>query len=111
MPRLEGNAASVGVRSRIASLVVGQWWPLVAAGLAVLLTAPSLGAGLELDDYIHRAFLLDVNRSPLDIFGFLYGDEQYARTLIRDGLVPWWTLENVRIAFFRPLASLTLLAP
>ena len=33
-------------------------WPLVAAGLAIAVTIPSLWTGLVVDDYVHRAMLL-----------------------------------------------------
>lgn len=74
---------------------------------------PSLGIGLQLDDYIHRhiltgaSFSADLPRSRLDIFAFLDGDPVRTRRLIDLGLVPWWTLETVRVAFWRPVSALT----
>ena len=84
--------------------------PLYAAILAVLLTLPSLSAGLIIDDYFHKVVLqgkgaaLGIHRSQLDIFRFFDGD---IAQMMDKGLLPWWTYPGLKGAFWRPLTSLT----
>ena len=84
------------------------WW---AVALAALLPAPSLWGGLAADDYFHQLVLRGDPRapsiSPLDLFAFLPGDPAYTRRLMDLGVLPWWTLEELKITFWRPFASLT----
>ncbi len=86
------------------------WLALV---LALLATAPSLGLGLLLDDNGHKLFLqwhlafggpgfLDM----FDVCGRAGGPAEIAARIFA-GQLPWWTLSNLSIAFFRPLAVLT----
>ena len=79
--------------------------------LATLLVAPSIGAGLAADDYIHELALSQSGqipgfaRAPLDLFRFAGPDVN--PSLLADGVLPWWTDANVHFAFLRPLASAT----
>ncbi len=88
-------------------------WSLVAAIAGMALVVPSLGIGLQLDDYVHRALFIGTPyvspfvRSPLDIFGFLDGDAARTRRLVDLGLLPWWTLDTARLAFWRPVTAVT----
>ena len=82
------------------------------AVLAMLLCAPSLWLGLQLDDEFHRAALAQpelpqISRSWAELFVFIEGDEAMNRLAINMGFLPWWTHEGLRIAFFRPLTGLT----
>src|SRR5688572_9753374 len=81
---------------------------------AVLLAATSLGPHRALDDYVlaliarGRGAELGLDRGRLDLFTFTTGDAEGNRQLMDAGLMlPWWTDERLRIAFFRPLSSLT----
>lgn len=86
--------------------------PWHLAIIAMLLCAPALRLGWLLDDDFHRAALTrpDVpalSRSPTDLFAYIKGDEAANRTSMALGMLPWWSREDLRIAFYRPLTSLT----
>jgi hypothetical protein len=85
-------------------------WQL--ALLALLLCAPALWSGLQMDDYTHRASLtwpkgLEISRSPAKLFAYVAGDPKTNRRLIGLGGLPWWTPEGLRMSFCRPLAGLS----
>ncbi|MDD5328192.1 MAG: hypothetical protein PHY02_10340 [Phycisphaerae bacterium] len=90
-----------------------RFFPLYAAILAIILTLPSLRAGLIADDYHHKLLMSGSNSpirildSPIDMFRFFDGDPERIFKFKDSGFLPWWTYENVKGAFWRPLASLT----
>jgi hypothetical protein len=92
----------VGARSR-------AFW----IGSALLLASPSLFAGWVADDYLllissqERPRIAGLSLRPLDLFRFASADPRAARELMEQGVFPWWADLHVRLAFFRPLASLT----
>lgn len=100
-------------RHRLEPLLLARRLWLVVAGLAVLLTLPSLGAGLLFDDLHYKLLMQYSNsvitllRSPLDMFRLIDGDPEHNARLIDYGFLPWWTDPAVKGAFWRPLASLT----
>ena len=63
--------------------------------LAMLLVSPALWSGWQLDDFIHRYYLLGypdihgVTKSPLELFSFLDGDPSHNHDLMDTGLLPW----------------------
>ena len=81
--------------------------------LGVVLCISSLWLGLQNDDYILSLVLTDPpldpewTRSPADAFTFINGDEELIRYAIESGRLPWWTHPRLRLAFFRPVTSLT----
>jgi hypothetical protein len=81
--------------------------------LALLLLSPAIGTGWAADDYLHQSMLRDASgihgleRNPLDLFRFADGNSAAARSLIGQGVFPWWADLRARIAFFRPLSSIT----
>ena len=81
--------------------------------VGVVLTLPSLWAGLYLDDYVLWATasgasaLRDLFPPSLDMFAFIDGDPGRTRQMMDRGILPWWTFEAARLAFWRPLTSLT----
>ncbi|MCB9849512.1 MAG: hypothetical protein H6817_02270 [Phycisphaerales bacterium] len=87
--------------------------PFALALLVVVLTLPALRVGLEADDYFHRIHLLADDNFPnltgpaWDLFAFSYGDAERVHALMDRGIAPWWTLPNLKMAFCRPLSSLT----
>ena len=86
-------------------------WGCVVLGLALL--SPSLGTGLVADDYLHELMLRDdpglrgLHHGALDLFRFADGQPETARSLINEGVFPWWVDPRALLAFFRPLASLS----
>lgn len=86
-------------------------WVLVF--FAIVLGAPALWTGLQVDDYLARAILMrtpfaeEHYDGPLSMFNFVTGDAAQTHDLMDLGLLPWWTLENVRLRFFRPITVLT----
>lgn len=88
------------------------YWMLA---LALLLCAPALWVGLQLDDYFHWGLVTEQNpillthspASPFGLFSFLDGDPGRVLDLTNLGLLPWWTHPEVKYAFWRPLTELT----
>ncbi len=85
--------------------------PLGLAALAMLLALPSLWTGLMVDDHAHRAVFtnpsgLAVMMEPFDMFAFVEGEPERTRLLKNLGF-PWWTLDELRLAFWRPVTTLT----
>lgn len=86
--------------------------PLIAAVLAIVICAPSLWLGWVADDYILRVYFSDPpvypewSGSPLNAFGFFFGDEEANQRMMASGSLPWWTTPDFRVAFLRPLSSL-----
>ena len=85
----------------------------VAPWLGMLLTLPSLWGGWVIDDHYHRQVLLGSDRlqgilgSRLDLFRFFDGDPERTQRMMDLGIVPWWTVKDLRGAFWRPVTALT----
>ncbi len=82
------------------------------AALCALLVLPSLGAGWLLDDYQHQNVLAGriethAPASPYGLFAFIDGEPARVRAMVDAGVLPWWTLDDLRIRFWRPLTELT----
>jgi len=79
--------------------------------LVLALTAPSLWQGWVADDLIHRQLLLTWGLPALlkGLFVFVTPDKslQLMELSTDLGTLPWWTLDSLRIAFFRPVTVLT----
>ena len=86
--------------------------PIALAALAVLLTLPSLGAGLMLDDYYLQWAVRGSRDYPgivpgwFDLWRFFDGDPHRTDRLMDLGL-PWWTFREIKAAFWRPVAAAT----
>ncbi|HNC97676.1 MAG TPA: hypothetical protein PKW90_16210, partial [Myxococcota bacterium] len=87
---------------------------LVTLLTPLLLLSPSIFSGILADDWFHRGQLdpggrvLPEWRGPLfDLFAFFPDDPAIQTQLREDGVMPWWTQEDIGGIFFRPLASLT----
>ena len=46
--------------------------------------------------------LRDLFPRPLDMFAFIDGDPARTRRMMDRGILPWWTFEDARLAFWRP---------
>jgi len=85
-----------------------RYLPVILALIAMCLTSPALGVGLQFDDLLHQQFLLS-HPSPvttaMNLFLFLTPEQTPA--LIEQGQLPWWTHPEAKLAFWRPLSALT----
>lgn len=92
-----------------------RWWPSWLSGraavhasllAALLLSFPALFIGFFGDDFLHLAALAGkpVPGGPWDLFVFADGHPEHLWPLIRQGPMPWWTLPDVHLAFWRPLS-------
>lgn len=87
--------------------------PYLLALFAVILCLPALAGGLQLDDQLLRMRLKvipslpGVTGSPMDLFAFIDGDPTKTHAQMDVGSLPWWTLETLRISFWRPVAVVT----
>jgi hypothetical protein len=81
------------------------------AAFVALLTLPAIRLGLIVDDFVLQAVetgqgaRLGARSTPFDAFHFADGTN--AARLLDAGGVPWWASPELRLAFFRPLASVT----
>ena len=80
------------------------WVSLLAALLLVL---PTVWLGFMADDFGHLLVLegMQTTGSPYDLFRFTDGDPAALQPLVDRGPYPWWTLPELKLAFWRPLSS------
>jgi len=87
--------------------------PLFVAAVAVVLCISSLWLGLQNDDHVLRLVLSDPpldpewTRSPFNAFAFMDGDEELIRRAVEEARIPWWTHPELKLAFLRPVTSIT----
>ena len=99
--------------ARLRRLLEARWLAGAAALLSIAVMAPSLGAGLMMDDYMHRALFLERPLHPAGgpavthMFAFLKGDPELSRTMMDLGTLPWWALPTIEQSFWRPVTGLT----
>jgi hypothetical protein len=95
------------------ALLAHRYLPLWAAMFAIVLTLPSLRVGLLLDDHLHRAMLPGGPRyeglAPvlMNLFCFLDGDPHRTLQIMDHGVLPWWTVPEIKVMFWRPVSALT----
>ena len=83
--------------------------------LALLLVSPSVFTGLQLDDYYHWGLVTenslatpgDDSAGIFKLFTFLDGHPERTQVLVDKGMLPWWTLRDVKYMFWRPLSEIT----
>ncbi len=94
--------------SQIKDLLNSRYLIFLALLFAIVLSLPALwrGWGFE-DDIYHRAILLSSSLSEALRNLFVFLDPAATRAQMEVGVLPWWTLETTKIAFFRPIAVLT----
>jgi hypothetical protein len=87
------------------------WLRWLLIGVAVLLVVPTLFGGFSLDDYV-ILYQMDGPRdgewagsAPWDLFQWMRPAHNHR--LIDGNGMPWWTYENAKLAFFRPVSSWT----
>jgi hypothetical protein len=81
---------------------------------AILLALPSLFSPLLQDDVMHRSMvqrqLPGIRWGPTELYDFLGGPTRPAAALRDAGVLPWFTADDLKLRFFRPLSSATLVA-
>jgi hypothetical protein len=98
---------------RAPRLLGRPWLPRAAIVLALLLVSPALGVAPMADDYMQmarvdeRLHVPGFEYRPLDLFTFVSGDPKARAVLREEGVFGWWMAPDFRMAFWRPLSSLT----
>ena len=101
------------MRAVLSRWLSSPWAPALCVVLGVLLVAPALSVGFATDDHIHRVLsrshtgIAGLPSRPLDLFVFSTGSVRDNQALMDEGVFPWWTLKEARLAFMRPVASLS----
>ena len=91
------------------AVLTSRYWPLVVLALGIAFAAPTLWAGWGVeDDVMHRAELLSASLPEALAGLYVFLDPNRNVQLVSLDTIPWWALDTVRVAFFRPLAALTL---
>ena len=99
--------------NRLTALLASPRVGLLAVGIGVVLNLPSVPTGWYLDDLLHRAQFLDVgpmtDSSDMThrMYDFLSGDPEDIVTFKDLGVLPWWSEDELKIRFWRPLSSFT----
>lgn len=82
--------------------------------IAVALSASSLFSGYMGDDYMHHALLMKnppitppQDASLYGLFSFMGDDSKRTKELMNLGILPWWTFEEMRYSFWRPISEFT----
>jgi len=107
------TSSGAAFKSFIPTILTHRFFPFTVAILAIILTLPSLKAGLCVDDYHHKLLMdgsdspIKLLDSPIDMFRFINGDPQRTAEIMDYGFFPWWTYERIKGAFWRPLTSIT----
>ena len=123
---LVGEKTPKTISSQVAWLLAWRWWPGVLALTAIVVSLPALRTGLLNDDYYQHALLAGSSESldrlaraglMPDGAGHLstalshqfatVDPERNLQQLKAYGTLPWWTSDNLRVAFWRPLTSFT----
>jgi hypothetical protein len=103
-----GLERGTGVRTSGPGLILA-----IGCLASVLLALPALRSPLFADDAVHRAMLTGrvpsgLHWGPLQLYEFVGGAGHAARALRDRGILPWFTADELRLRFFRPLSSATL---
>jgi hypothetical protein len=94
------DSVVAGVHARVRS--DNSVW--LVAGIALLLTLPSLRIGLQTDDHVaNAAVAARLNQNPFTAFGM----EPHPGFDRSSGYLAWWSSPQLRIQFMRPLAALS----
>lgn len=99
------------MKDKLRALLSHARMPYVCALVAIVLLIPVLGTGMMMDDHAHKMSALGGAypggpRGSWDLFRFLDEDRDALQQVMDRGIWPWWSSTQIRIAFFRPLASL-----
>lgn len=109
----EGSKTGFRIVDWLRPFLLSRRLPLFLAALATVLAIPSLWGGWVADDHHHRLRLTTEHNfltplgSPTDLFRFADASEEQNHKLMDIGIWPWWTLPNLKAAFWRPITSWT----
>jgi hypothetical protein len=101
------------MKARLSRLLCSRAFVVVAALLAIVLLLPALRAGFMMDDYSQILWLrggphaTGGPRGVWDMFRFQDGGRATFRQGLDAGFWPWWSNPDLRLAFLRPVTSLT----
>lgn len=76
--------------------------------LAALLGMPSLAGGLALDDLLIHEQLTTGTGGLASVYDFIADGPAEVADKRATGAFPWWTADDLRVRFFRPLSAATL---
>ncbi|MBM3151210.1 MAG: hypothetical protein FJZ96_03225, partial [Chloroflexi bacterium] len=94
---------------RLKAFLVHPRLPLVAALLGMALGIPTLWMGWgPSDDLLQRSAILSNPLSALVHRLYVFLDPAINTGMMERGIFPWWTYEEARIIFFRPLSVISL---
>lgn len=88
---------------KIHALFAGRHVFLVALLLGVLVSLPTLGSGLFLDDYQQRITML--TGAAGNVFEFFHRGTAATEAQLQAGVLPWWTHADTKVMFYRPVAQ------
>lgn len=80
-----------------------RWLGLIAIGLAL----PGIFQGWAADDLIHRVILLHQDLGGVLRNLFVFASPPVNGALHNAGALPWWTVPDLTVAFFRPVAAVS----
>ncbi len=98
---------------RFRCLLENRRLPLWLALAAILFTLPAIWTGYYQDDHLIRVrfqgfpHLPGIHGSVLDTCVFGDGNPEQNHARMERGMLPWWTPEHWKIAFWRPLCAAT----
>ncbi|MBW2090582.1 MAG: hypothetical protein JRI34_00465 [Deltaproteobacteria bacterium] len=89
----------------------GAMLPALIIALGLSLHIHTLTWGFLYDDFIHQGVFRYSNaltgKHPWDLYDYGIRPEPGEPTF-KLGLIPWWTAENFRVRYFRPVTSLSI---
>jgi hypothetical protein len=95
----------------VKTALASRWMLGIVALLAFSLTLPSIGNGIEIDDHLYRARVMEgwtAARSAEHLFEFADPDRpDDVRAAMASGELSWWAAPHLRWRYLRPLAALT----
>lgn len=101
------------MKERLSRLLSSRAFIVIAVLLAIVLLLPTLRAGFMMDDYAQILWLRGGPqgsggpRGIWDMFRFQDADRATFRMNLDAGFWPWWSSPDLRLAFLRPVTSLT----
>ncbi len=101
------RARSSRLFDALGGVLVHRRLPLIAAAVGMALAVQALwrGWGFE-DDVLQKATLLSAPLHEVVTRLYTFLDPATNQQMMDLGAMPWWSLDTVRIVFFRPLAAL-----